>query len=104
VDVQRTQAASGQHCRRQEQSIRRDHQRIGTQSAYFFELGRALQSGRLAQRDAPLAGQTLDGARCGPQAAARRAVGLREDERNVMTCVEQARQRPFSELGRAGED
>jgi hypothetical protein len=51
-----------------------------------------------------LGGEALDRAWCRPQAATRRAVRLRQNQRNFVTRAEQASQRPFSELGRAGED
>jgi len=40
----------------------------------------------------------------GVQAPAGRTVGLRENQDDVVAGGQQGRQRPFSELGRAGED
>jgi hypothetical protein len=58
----------------------------------------------LPHRYSALGGEALHRARCRAQAATRRAVRLRQNQRNFVTRAEQASQRPFSELGRAGED
>jgi len=38
------------------------------------------------------------------QAAAGRTVGLRQNQGDLVTCGDEARQSPLSELGRAGKD
>ena len=48
--------------------------------------------------------EALDRAGSGSQPAPCRAVGLRENQRDLVARTEQGRQRPLSELGRAGED
>ena len=104
MDVQRAEARGLQEGGRQEQSVSGHHQRIRAQGANFLELGSALEVGGLAYRNTARGGQPLDGTRRRPQAAARRTVGLGENQRNFMARVEQARQRPLGELGRTGED
>jgi hypothetical protein len=49
-------------------------------------------------------GVALDRAGCGVQSAAGRPVGLGENQADLVASGHQGRQRPFSELGRAGED
>jgi hypothetical protein len=48
--------------------------------------------------------ETLDRARNKLQAPTRRAVGLRQDQRNLVARGDELRERAFGELGRAGED
>lgn len=104
MDVQRAESRSLQKSGRQKQSVSSHHQRIRPQRTNLLELGSALEPGRLAHRDTARQGEPLDGASGGQQATTGRAVGLRENQGNLVPGVQQARQRPLSELGRAGED
>jgi hypothetical protein len=59
---------------------------------------------RLKNGQAASDGEPLHGARARPHAAAGRPVGLRQDQRNVVAGLTQARQRPLGEWRGAGED
>jgi hypothetical protein len=58
----------------------------------------------LMQRQSTGQCELLDGALHRSQAAARRAIGLRQDECNIVTGVGEAPERNCCELGCAGED
>ena len=73
-------------------------------AADALEVLRRFQVDRLKHGEPALDRKALDGAGSWLQAAARRSVRLRQNQRNFVTRAEQASQRPFSELGRAGED
>jgi hypothetical protein len=88
----------------QEQAVRGDHQRVRACGAHALDLVLASQAGRLTYRNAVVEREAFHGARDRTQPAACGTVGLRQDQRDFMTCAREARQSPLGELGRAGED
>ena len=104
MDVQRAESGSLQKRGRQKQSVSSHHQRTRSQRTNLLELRSALEPCRLAHWDTARQAEPLDGARRGQQATTRRTVGLRKNQGNFVPRVQQARQHPLSELGRAGED
>ena len=90
--------------RRQEDAVSSDHQGIGAGSAQAFRrLGR-FQRFRLKDFQAMPGGEALDRTGCGLLAAARRAIRLGKDQRNVMAGPVQGCKRSLRELRSAGKN
>jgi hypothetical protein len=104
VNVERAEARSFEKCGREKQSVSGYDQRVWPQGADFPQLWSILQLRWLPDWNSALGGEALHRARRRPQAAARRAVRLCQNQLNFVTRAEQAGQRPSSELGRTGED
>ena len=104
MDIQRAKSSGVEQRRREDQSIRRDDDGIGAQRPYVLDRLPGLQRSGLQHGDAACRGQALDWTWLRRQTAARRPVGLRQDRQDVVACGREARQRPFCELGGAGED
>jgi hypothetical protein len=74
------------------------------QGAYARQLGRAFQTLRLEHLDTATCSELLYGTCHRLKTATGGPVGLGQHQRDFVSCDDQARQRPLSELGRAGED
>ena len=105
MDVQRALRRGLEQRRRQEQAVGGDDQRVRLRGhAPRSASCGVLSAQRLEHGEPALRREMLDRARRRSHAAAGRPVGLRQNERDVVAGVQQARQRARGELGRAGED
>ena len=91
------------YARRQDQTVRRNHQDIRSRGGEALEHTLAFQSLRLVDLQAAHGSQLLDGTRRGTQAAARGAVRLCQNQRDVVAAIKQRRQRARRKLGSTGE-
>jgi hypothetical protein len=89
--------------RRQDQSVRRNHQDARQRGSKAIERALVLQTLRLKNVQAARGSQLLDRACRWTQAPARRAIRLRQYQRDVMPGIEQRRQRARRKLWSTGE-
>ena len=89
--------------RRQDQSVRRDHQRIRPRGSDAFARMFVLQGMRLKDLQAARGGKLLDGTRRCTHSPARWPVRLRQNQRDVVPGIEQRRQRTRGKLWSTGE-
>jgi hypothetical protein len=88
---------------RQQQTVGRHHEDVGTRDSHSLDaVGRDFLG--LVYLGAERGRVALNRTRLGPQAATRRAIGLRQDERELVAGVNQARQGRRCKFRRAGED
>jgi hypothetical protein len=104
MDVQRAVTTGLEQRLRQEQAVSRNHQRIRARRTHLLYFRRVLQAQRLQNREVMRGRVALYCALRGVQAPAGGTVGLRENQGDLVAGGHQGRQRPFSELGGAGED
>ncbi len=104
VDVDRTLAADREHCRRQQQSVGDNDDRIAARGLQLGDDGVVAQALRLQHLQVALQRQGLDRARTRAQAAAGRTVGLREHQDDAVAGVQQPDEGALRERGSSRED
>ena len=104
MDIDRAVLCRAQDRRRQDQPVGGDHYGIGAECFQSrFDLRRA-QRLRLLDGEITRYGELLDCALIPAQAAARRPIGLGENERYFMSRIEEPRKRALGEGGCSRED
>jgi hypothetical protein len=104
MNVERAVRCGVEQPLRQQNSVRGDHQGVGALGGDAGERLTCFERLRLIDLDAAPSRITLDWSRHWPQAAAGRAVGLRQDERNFMAGGIERSERALRELRGPGED
>ncbi len=104
MDVDRTLAADREHCRRQQQSVGDNDDRIAARGLQLGDDGVVAQALRLQHLQVALQRQGLDRARTRAQAAAGRTVGLREHQDDAVAGVQQPDEGVLRERGSSRED
>jgi hypothetical protein len=90
--------------RRQKQPVGCNNQSVRLQRPYAPDSFRVPKMRWLKNLDAAGCGEALDGAGGRTKTPPSRTIRLREHEGHLVLSVQQPRQRPFSELGRTGEN
>ena len=91
MDIERAKRRSVERRLRQDQAIGGDYQRLHSRRAQRLDCRRRLQRLGLEDFDAVLDGKALDRACRSLHATARCAIGLRQDQRDAVSGLEQAR-------------
>jgi hypothetical protein len=104
MDVQRAVARRVEERLRKEQAVGRHHEGVGAEGANVLHLGRRFQACRLADFEASRGREAFYRTGHGSQASTGGSIGLRKDQDDLVPRRDERRQRPLSELGRAGED
>jgi hypothetical protein len=103
VNVERTVRRETEERRRKQNTVGRDHDGVRPSRAPLILFAGA-EPLRLRKTETSGERDLLDRARKGTHAAPGGPVRLRDDERNLVTCLQQALQRLGGEGRRAGED
>jgi hypothetical protein len=104
VDIERATRRDGERLRRQEQSVRGDHENLGERGGDARDCAFVLQARRLEYLEPAFEGKFLDRAGRRAQAASRRTVRLRQYQSDIVTGSEQRRQCVRRKLGSTSED
>jgi hypothetical protein len=104
MDVERTVPARLQQRGRQQQPVGGDDERIRAQRLHPLNGIFAFEVFGLEHFNAALGGKTFHGAGTRTQPSPGRPVRLRQREDDLVAGGEKALERPFGELGGAGED
>ena len=89
---------------RQQQAVSRHHEGVGAKAAYLLQFGRRFQACRLADFEASRGREAFHRTGHRSQTPTGGSIGLRQHQDDLVPRRHQGRQRPLSELGRAGED